>query len=162
MSFPGHQNRVGSQVEWCIKPSPTDGVGFWRTVLLVDDEPFILRAMARLLERAAFRAITSDKPTQALEHITRENIDLVFSDMTMPEMNGLELLRAIRTIDATVPTVLMTGCGDLSLLSAANECGASEILLKPFEPPEFVRLVKRLARPRPAPESDCRMRTING
>jgi len=162
MSFPGPHNRVGSQIEWCIRPSPTDDLGSWCTVLLVDDEPFILRAMARLLERAAFRVITCDKPTLALEYITHEDIDLVFSDMTMPEMNGLELLRAIRKIDAIVPTVLMTGCGDWGLLSAANECGASEILLKPFEPLEFVRLVERLARPRPAPESDCRMRIVNG
>ena len=150
MSFPSPQNLSEPPVERFTQSSRYEERGSWPNVLLVDDEPFILRAMARFLEHACFRAITCSTPSVAIDHITRNDIALVITDMTMPEMSGLELLCVIRKLDATLPTVLMTGCTDLSLFSEAIECGANEFLFKPFELRTFGQLVERLARPRSA------------
>ena len=160
MPFPSSLNRVTTPIEWSSKSSLEEASGSWRTVLLVDDEPFILRAMARFLERSSFRAITCSTPSVAIDHVARDDIDLVVTDMTMPEMSGLELLCVIRKLDATLPTVLMTGCTDLGLFSEAIECGANEFLFKPFELGVFGHLVERLVRPRRAIDS-CPARLVD-
>ncbi len=134
-----HKNECGS----CI-PAPLRKCQ--GTVLLVDDEPFILRGLARMLERTAFASMPCATPNRAIECVLRQDIVLVVTDMTMPEMSGLELLRAIRNLDATLPVVLMTGNPNPFSVAQALEYGASECLIKPFDMAMFRQTVQRLAR----------------
>ncbi len=117
------------------------------TVLLVDDEPFILRVLARALEHSAYNVVRCNKPSEALQLVLHHDVVLIVSDMTMPEMSGLGLLRVIRNLDSDLPVVLMTGRSDPESIVEALECGASEYLIKPFDISKFRQTVQRLARP---------------
>ena len=125
-------------------------------MLLVDDEPFILRGLARILEGTAFSVVPCQTPGQAIDQVTRDDVVLVVSDMTMPEMSGLELLRALRKLDAELPVVFMTGHSDQDLMREALECGVSEYVTKPFDFRAFRQMVERQARP---PGKGCRSGT---
>jgi len=116
------------------------------TVLLVDDEPFILRVLARTLEDSPYNVVRCHKPSQALELVLQSDVVLVVSDMTMPEMSGLDLLCAIRELDAELPVVVMTGRSDPDGIMQALESGASEYLIKPFDISKFRQTVQRHAR----------------
>jgi DNA-binding NtrC family response regulator len=137
---------VESQTESCLEkyaPPLREGAG---TVVLVDDEPFILRVLARVLESTPYIVMRCHKPSQALDFVLHDDVVLVVSDMTMPEMSGLELLRMIRKLDAELPVVLMTGRSDPDSVVEALECGANEYLIKPFDISKFRQTVQRHAR----------------
>lgn len=94
------------------------------------------------------------------DRVARDDVVLVVSDMTMPEMSGLELLRVLRELDAELPVVLMTGHSDPDLIMEALECGAAEYLIKPFDIRKFRQVVERLARPRNSVRNSVKMRML--
>jgi DNA-binding NtrC family response regulator len=132
------------------------------TVLIVDDEPFILRVLARMLENSTYTVVSCQLPSQAIDCLSRGDVVLVVSDMTMPEMSGLELMRKIRQRDEDMPVVLMTGRSDSESIVEALECGASEYLIKPFDISKFRQTVQRLARPPRHFQSDSQVRLLSG
>jgi EAL domain-containing protein (putative c-di-GMP-specific phosphodiesterase class I) len=123
----------------------TDGTVQAR-VLLVDDEPAIARSLTRILTSAGHvvRAATSGEEAVAL--LASESFDVILSDIRMPRMDGLTLLRAIRARDLDVPVAFMTGDPALETVMEAMEHGAFRYLLKPVDAAEIVALVERGAR----------------
>lgn len=75
-------------------------------------------------------------------------VDVVISDVRMPELNGLEVLERFRCVDANTPFILITAFGNRSLHEEAHRLGASAVLDKPFDPDELGALVRRLVSPR--------------
>ena len=116
------------------------------TVLIVDDDPMILRALTHLLERSPYVVTPCLTPHEAIRHISNGDVRVVVSDVTMPEMSGIELLRMIRQHDPDLPVVLVTGQPDLKTAAEAIEYGAFMYLVKPVKPDTFVRTVERAAR----------------
>lgn len=104
------------------------------TVLLVDDELLILRALSRSLGAAGYRVELSTSAREAVTRIEAGGIDVVVSDITMPEMSGLELLRIVRAHDPDLPVVLMTGLPALESATEAIDYGAFKYLVKPVDP----------------------------
>ena len=80
-------------------------------VLVVDDEPLIRELLVECLEIAGLDAETADCGQAALKLMKTESFDLVLTDMKMPEMTGLELIRRIRDLDEDIATIMMTGFG---------------------------------------------------
>src|SRR6187455_922133 len=78
-------------------------------ILLVDDEPGIARAYARTLGTAGFTVITAADGNEAAQAARDKSFDVIVSDIAMPGMDGLELLRTVREVDLDVPFVIMTG-----------------------------------------------------
>ena len=139
-------NRDESQTALCTHTSAPPIPIRMGTVLLVDDEPFILRVLARTLEGSPYNVERCHKPSQALEFVLHNDVALVVSDISMPEMSGLDLLCAIHEFDPALPVVLMTGCSDPDSVMQALESGASEYLIKPFDISKFKQTVQRHAR----------------
>jgi putative two-component system response regulator len=106
-------------------------------VLCVDDEPIVLRLMARLLERLGVDVTTATGPLEALAVFEAERFDLVITDIRMPGMDGHAFLAEIRARDSEVPVIVATGHASLDNAIRALRDGASGMLMKPFTGEEF-------------------------
>jgi EAL domain-containing protein (putative c-di-GMP-specific phosphodiesterase class I) len=115
-------------------------------ILVVDDEESIGRAYARTLGAAGFTVETCSNGRQAADAARDRSFDVIVSDITMPEMNGLDLLRAVREHDLDVPFVLMTGGPDVASAVRAMEYGALRYLIKPIDSAELEEVVTRAVR----------------
>jgi EAL domain-containing protein (putative c-di-GMP-specific phosphodiesterase class I) len=115
-------------------------------ILLVDDEQSIARAYARTLGAAGFSVQTASDGREAAAAARQRSFDVIVSDIAMPEMNGIELLRAVREHDLDVPVVLMTGGPAVDSAVRAMEYGALRYLIKPIDPGELEEVVTRAVR----------------
>jgi EAL domain-containing protein (putative c-di-GMP-specific phosphodiesterase class I) len=115
-------------------------------VLLVDDEQSIARAYARTLGAAGFAVEVAFDGKEAAAAARERSFDVIVSDIAMPEMNGLELLRAVREHDLDVPFVLMTGGPAIDSAVRAVEYGALRYLIKPISAAELEEVVARAVR----------------
>jgi len=115
-------------------------------ILLVDDEHSIARAYARTLGAAGFTVETAHDGAAAAAATRARKFDVIVSDITMPGMNGLELLRLVREHDLDVPFVLMTGGPAIDSAVRAMEYGALRYLIKPVAPAELEEVVTRAVR----------------
>jgi len=116
------------------------------SVLLVDDEQSIARAYARTLGAAGFSVEVAFDGKAAAAAARERRFDVIVSDIAMPEMNGLELLRAVREHDLDVPFVLMTGGPAVESAVRAVEYGALRYLIKPVSAAELEEVVARAVR----------------
>jgi len=100
-------------------------------VLLVDDQKFDLRMAERLLQRdSRWRVVTAANGPQALDILRRESIDVVVTDLVMPEMDGLELLGELQQQLPDLPVVIMTSCGSEETAVRALQAGAASYVNK--------------------------------
>lgn len=116
-------------------------------VLVVDDDEFIRKLIATTLEDVSqFRLHEASDGVEALEVARRERPSLVFLDVDMPRMNGIDACRHLREDDSTreVTIVMLTAAHGDSVEADAEEAGADMFLTKPFSPLELLRLVDQL------------------
>lgn len=112
------------------------------TILVVDDELFFRRLYAELLGEEGYRVETVASGDEALERIRQGGVDVVLSDMVMPGLDGLELLRLARSVDTPPEVILATGHATLETAIQALKNGARDYLVKPFNPEELRHLVR--------------------
>jgi EAL domain-containing protein (putative c-di-GMP-specific phosphodiesterase class I)/CheY-like chemotaxis protein len=115
-------------------------------VLVVDDEPAIARSLARVLGVAGHVVTAATSGEEAVARLASESFDVILSDIRMPQMDGVTLLRAIRARDLDVPVAFMTGDPTLETALDAMEHGAFRYLVKPVDGHEVVAVVERGAR----------------
>jgi two-component system chemotaxis response regulator CheY len=118
-------------------------------VLIVDDDQFIRRLIATTLEDVAeFDLHEAADGVQAIEVAQRERPTLVFLDVDMPRLNGIETCRRLRNEGATSEStiVMLTAAHGDSVETQAEQAGADLFLTKPFSPLELLNLVDRLSR----------------
>ena len=117
-----------------------------RTILVVDDEPHIVRFTAMNLEVEGFRVETAGNGLEALEVLDQRGpVDLVVLDVMMPELDGFETLRRIRD-QSSVPVIFVTVRGDEADRVAGLDLGADDYLTKPFSPRELISRIRALFR----------------
>jgi len=123
-----------------------------KRVLLVDDEPSILVALRSLVERRGWEALVARSGIEALALLdgTGGRPDAVVTDFSMPGMDGLELLAAIRRRDRHLPVILLTAHGSERLASGARQAGACAFLAKPFDIDELSQALEGALREAPA------------
>ena|SRR5207248_1831230 len=116
-------------------------------VLIVEDDNAMAQMCAKLIRRRGHSVVIACSCHDALA-IVREahDIDVVVSDVKMPQMSGLELLLQLRAIDAKLPVLLMTGYTQLINTDQATALGATEYLLKPFDPETLLASLERVTR----------------
>ena len=102
-------------------------------VLVVDDEPTILSALHRLLTEEGYEVVDADDGDSALAEIVERTPDVVVTDLTMPRMDGMELLRRLHESHPHLPVIVTTGAADLSLAVTAMRAGAVDYLAKPVD-----------------------------
>jgi len=115
-------------------------------LLIVDDEEIQREMLKSILERAGYVVTTAENGFDALAHLEEGGYDLVLSDQRMPQMDGLDLLKRIRSTDPDLPVVLMTAYGSVSTAVEAMKRGASDYLTKPFERDELMLVLDKVAR----------------
>lgn len=98
----------------------------------MDDEPFILRAYSRMLEARGHEVVTAGSGDEALALLRTRPFDVIVSDIAMPSLDGIELLRGVREQDLDVPVILMTGSPSIETAARAIEQGAFRYLTKPL------------------------------
>ncbi len=126
--------------------SPT---GLSRGILVVDDDPFIRKLIATTLEDVAeFRLIEAADGLQALEVAQRERPALVFLDVDMPGLDGIEACRRLRAHPSTsaATIVMLTAAHGDRVERRAEQAGADLFLTKPFSPLDLLRLVDGLGQ----------------
>jgi EAL domain-containing protein (putative c-di-GMP-specific phosphodiesterase class I)/ActR/RegA family two-component response regulator len=101
-------------------------------VLLVDDDAALARSFSRVLIQAGFHVDTASDGSVAVEILRGNDYDVVLSDISMPGMSGIDLLRAVREVDLDLPVLLMTGSPDTETAVRAVEFGALRYLIKPI------------------------------
>jgi two-component system response regulator FixJ len=102
-------------------------------VHIIDDDEAVRDSLAFLLRAAEFNVVTYPSATHFLESLTRDIDGCVITDVRMPDMSGLELLRRLRGLSCMIPVVVMTGHGDIQLAVEAMKAGAIDFLEKPFD-----------------------------
>jgi len=123
--------------------SPTDGDNAVANVLLVDDDLKVLAMLERALASTTIRVTTVSTGTEALSLLQVQTFDVVVSDIQMPGISGLKLLRAVREYDLDLPIVLMTGQPNLNGAAMAVEYGALQYLIKPVSIEKLRAIVAR-------------------
>lgn len=113
------------------------------TILIVDDEPLIQTLLKKILTREGYNILLAQNGQEAIEIVGAKKVDIVLSDMDMPGMNGMELLKNIKKDRPEIGVVMMTGAGDLYTVKDAIILGADEYITKPFENYEISRIIER-------------------
>ena len=103
------------------------------TVLVVDDDPSVLRSLKRLLSASGFRVTTFARPSELLASETPRTNACMVVDIDMPEMNGIEMCEVLKGSGRGLPTILITGKSDARTRSLAAQSEAVAVLFKPFE-----------------------------
>ena len=101
------------------------------TILFVDDEESILDVASQYFQRQGYQTFTACNGVEALEIFEKETVDCCFTDINMPEMNGLELAENIRRLDSTMPVIVMTGYPSLENTIQTLKNGVVDFLIKP-------------------------------
>jgi len=131
-----------------------------RIVLVVDDEPRMIRFIRMNLELEGYQVVEASNGIQALDQVRKHMPDLVVMDVMMPKMDGFEALRSLREI-TTVPVILLTVRSDEDDRIRGLELGADDYITKPFSPRELVSRVNAVLRraewPSPPPRTVLRI-----
>lgn len=126
------------------------------SILVVDDEPDVAEAIQSVLEHGGFTVVTANSAQQGLAAIEQQTFDVVVTDIIMPKVNGLELIRRLRIGHPRIRIIAISGGGSFGPLSlkpeaisthafiaAARDAGAEEVLTKPFDMDDLLAAVRR-------------------
>ena len=128
-----------------------------QTVLIVDDEVEVGEVIRRVLERAGLKVLIANNASSGLETVSAVLPDIVITDVIMPRVHGVELIRILRERHPQIRVIAISGGGSFGPLSykpdaisthaylaAAREAGAAEVLTKPFDMDALLAAVRRL------------------
>jgi two-component system OmpR family response regulator len=108
-------------------------MGIKSRIVVVDDVPTIGELLVRFLSKKDYEVISFTKGTDALEYLKQNQADLVITDMYMPDMNGLEVIKNVRDIRINLPVILMSSYVDQEILDELKAIGIDNYLRKPFD-----------------------------
>lgn len=111
-------------------------------ICVVDDEPAVVRAVTLLLNSAGFSARGVSSSRELIESSILDEVDCIVVDFAMPEINGLELQRTIRSSGRTCPIVFLSGHGDIAISVDAMKAGAVDFLTKPVDADQLLAAVQ--------------------
>ncbi|MBI3946286.1 MAG: sigma-54-dependent Fis family transcriptional regulator, partial [Armatimonadetes bacterium] len=131
-------------------------------VLVVDDEPHIRRVLEAVFRREGFDVLTADTPQRALALAAEGKVDVLVSDLIMPELTGVELMQQMQTLQPGAVTVMITAHGTVRSAVDAMKLGAFDYVAKPFDMEQIRAVVRKAADharsagecPREHPEAD--------
>jgi response regulator RpfG family c-di-GMP phosphodiesterase len=131
------------------------------TLLCVDDEPNILSSLRRLFRPAGYRVLVAESGALGLEMLEKETVDLVISDMRMPEMNGAQFLAQVRTRWPDTLRLLLTGYSDIQSIQDAINCGEIyRYITKPWEDGDMLLVVRHALERRQLEQEKQRLEAL--
>jgi FixJ family two-component response regulator len=111
-------------------------------VCLVDDDPSVLKSIARLLASDGFSVRAFNKPKEFLTHVQTHTVPLVVLDIWMEEMSGLEVQTQLSALSPSTRAIIMTGCEDPTVKLTTIQSGAIAFFTKPFDDNQFLGAVR--------------------
>ncbi len=120
----------------------SNGNRLMETILIVDDEKNYLVVLSSFLSGEGYEPITADNAQQALDIVENTDLDLVLTDMKMPSMDGIELLKRIKENSPDLPVVMMTAYGTVEKAVEAMQLGAFNFVLKPFQNETLKQIIR--------------------
>ena len=114
-----------------------------RRLLIVDDESALVTALLSTLREHGYAADGATTPGDALELLRRKPFDVMLTDLHLPEMDGIALLREAQTIDPTLSVIMMTGFGTIDTAVDAMKAGAVDYIVKPFKLKSVLAILTR-------------------
>ena len=127
--------------ESLIKSLGHERLGAKKYVLLVDDNPEILKVIAERLSKDGYRVVSVTSREGAIRHIGIDRPGLIFLDIMMPDVDGIQLLQEIKEIDQKIPVVMLTGVWDSAEAQKCRDLGAREYITKPLDLNQLAGLV---------------------
>lgn len=120
-----------------------------RTILVVDDEPFICRSLTFVLRKDNYKVFEARNGEEALAAIKEHKPDLVFLDVMMPKINGFEVTERVRSDPALahVKIILLTAKGQESDREVGKTAGANDYMTKPFSPTKILERAREILGP---------------
>ncbi|MFS4439027.1 sigma-54-dependent transcriptional regulator [Paracoccaceae bacterium GXU_MW_L88] len=112
-------------------------------VAVVDDEEVMRESVSQLLDLSGYAPLVYSDAASALSELTAEFAGIVITDIRMPGMDGMELLRRLQAMDGALPVILITGHGDVPMAVEAMQIGAYDFVEKPFDPERLLGLVEK-------------------
>ncbi len=117
-------------------------------IAIVDDEKDMRQSISQWLALSGFDTETFASAEDALKGVTPDYPGIVVSDIKMPGMDGMQLLRKLKSVDSTLPVIMITGHGDVPMAVEAMRIGAFDFLEKPFNPDRMTELAKKATNAR--------------
>ncbi len=115
-----------------------------QVILVVDDEEGLRVGLSKLLEDEGYAVECAEDGEKALEIVRSRHIDLMLTDMRMPGMSGIELLKQVRKIREEIGVIILTGYGEIESYIEAMNFGAMEYVSKPFKVNELKFIVSKI------------------
>jgi DNA-binding NtrC family response regulator len=112
-------------------------------VLVIDDDVKMLELLRKVLSKRGYVVDISSKPKEAIEKFVRDGFDIIVTDINMPEMSGLEVLKQVKTISPDTIVIMITAFATVSSAVESMKLGAYDYIIKPFNVEEFVLIIDR-------------------
>lgn len=119
-------------------------MSFTGKILVIDDEEILRNTIGRVLRKAGYEVALVGDGSEALDLLNDSDCDLVYLDIRLPGMDGLQILKGIRQNNAKMPVILLTAYGSLQTALEALRLGATDYLLKPVDPEVLVARTRTL------------------
>jgi two-component system, NtrC family, response regulator HydG len=113
------------------------------TLLIVDDDESNIESLEGVFAREAYKVLLAPGGREALEAVRKNRVDVVLTDLMMPDMDGLDLLRSVKTVSPETEVILMTAYGTVARAVEAMKEGAYDFVTKPFKKIQIIRGVRR-------------------
>ncbi len=114
-----------------------------KRVLVIDDERIVLDSVAKILKEENFDVDVTLSGRQGVEWAIAKGYDIVLTDLRMPDIGGMRVLREVKRAKPAIPVVMITGFGSVKSAVQAMKLGAAEYLEKPFDPDALVKVVQK-------------------
>ncbi len=114
------------------------------TIIIVDDEPDLLDLLKMILtEKTDYHVLTTTDPYEALAWCRDQSADVLISDLRMPQLEGIELLKLLKGQDAGIPFIIMTAYGTIESAVEAMRQGAFDYITKPFRKEQIIMTIRK-------------------
>jgi two-component system, chemotaxis family, chemotaxis protein CheY len=120
-----------------------------RTILVVEDSALLLQMVSTVIETHGFEVLGARGAREAMEIMDGRPIDLVITDLIMPEVDGIELARSIRSLDAyqSTPILMLTTQSGAGIKKEGRAAGINCWMLKPFSPTALMAMIRKMLAP---------------
>jgi DNA-binding NtrC family response regulator len=116
------------------------------SVLLVDDEPIVLKRLKPALEKNGYYVETFEDGASAMQRLEEKDFDIIVTDVRMPHLDGIQLLEKVNTRAKKTKVILITGYATIEIAREALVKGAFDFIAKPFKPNDLREVITRAAR----------------
>jgi DNA-binding NtrC family response regulator len=117
-------------------------------ILLIDDEPSIVEALAMILDDQGYETISASCGRDGINHASQRSFDITITDLRLPDMSGLDVLNAIRERNGDTCVIVITAHSTPEMVCELKASGAIDVLKKPFMPSDLLDLIRSILQER--------------